>query len=54
MLAANPKQSVDEVWTRLLRTPDRFLHVDPRVFLNPAVTSPEYVDRYSLVEAIHA
>ena len=43
--------NVDEVWTKLLRTPDRFLHVDPKVFLDPAVTSPEYVDRYSPIEA---
>ena len=39
--------SVDDVWTQLLRTPDRFLHVDPKVFLDPSVTSDEYVDRYS-------
>lgn len=39
--------SVDEVWTKLLRTPDRFVHVDPAVFLDPAITSSEYVDRYS-------
>lgn len=39
--------SVDEVWTKLLRTPDRFRHVDPAVFLDLAVTSAEYVDRYS-------
>ena len=39
--------TVDEVWTQLLRTPDRFLHVDPKVFLDPSVTSDEYVDRYS-------
>ncbi len=39
--------SVDEVWTTLLRTPDRFVHVDPAVFLDAAVTSSEYVDRYS-------
>lgn len=39
--------TVDEVWTKLLRTPDRFRHVDPAIFLNPAVTSEEYVDRYS-------
>ncbi|MEX1907155.1 hypothetical protein L6241_02445 [Janibacter sp. Y6] len=39
---------VDEVWSRLLRNPDRFAHVDPAVFLDPAVTSSEYVDRYSL------
>ena len=39
--------TVDEVWAKLLRTPDRFVHVDPKVFLDPAVTSNEYVDRYS-------
>lgn len=39
--------TVDEVWAQLLRTPDRFLHVDPKVFLDPSVTSDEYVDRYS-------
>ncbi|MFW5469507.1 PGN_0703 family putative restriction endonuclease [Knoellia sp. CPCC 206435] len=38
--------SVDEVWTRLLRRPDRFLHLDPAVFLNPSITSVDYVDRY--------
>ena len=43
--------SVDEVWTKLQRTPDRFRHVDPAVFLNPAVTSDDYVDRYSLATA---
>lgn len=39
--------TVDEVWGRLLRTPDRFRHVDPAVFLDEAVTSWDYVDRYS-------
>lgn len=39
--------SVDEVWAKLLRTPDRFHHLDPAVFLDPAVTSAEYIDRYS-------
>lgn len=39
--------TVDEVWEKLLRTPDRFAHVNPTVFLDPAVTSDEYVDRYS-------
>lgn len=46
--------SVDEVWTKLLRTPDRFHHVDPVVFLDPAVTSDEYVDRYSPASAADA
>lgn len=40
--------SVDQVWQRLLRSPDRFVHVDPDVFLSPAITSAEYVDRYSI------
>lgn len=38
--------SVDEVWGNLLRTPNRFVHLDPAVFLDPLVTSAEYVDRY--------
>ncbi|MGY1709106.1 PGN_0703 family putative restriction endonuclease [Geodermatophilus sp. SYSU D00758] len=38
--------TVDEVWTRLLRRPDRFHHLDPAVFCDPAVTSGEYVARY--------
>lgn len=46
--------SVDEVWTKLLRTPDRFHHVDPVVFLDQAVTSDEYVDRYSPAAAAGA
>ena len=43
--------TVDEVWTKLLRAPDRFIHVDPAVFLDPDVTSAEYVARYSLEAA---
>ena len=46
--------SVDEVWAKLLRTPDRFVHVDPAVFLDTAVTSNEYVDRYSPTAASDA
>lgn len=38
--------TVGEVWDRLLRRPDRFTRVDPAVFLDAAVTSPEYVSRY--------
>ena len=38
--------TVDEVWAELLRTPDRFVHVNPAAFIDPAVTSTEYVDRY--------
>lgn len=40
--------TVDEVWATLLRAADRFVHVDPAVFLDPEVTSAEYVARYSL------
>lgn len=39
--------TVDQVWARLLRRADRFQHIDPTVFLDVAVTSPAYVDRYS-------
>jgi hypothetical protein len=39
--------TVDEVWAKLLRAPDRFRHVNPAVFLDASVTSSEYVDRYS-------
>lgn len=39
--------SVDDVWVKLLRNTDRFQHVDPAVFLDEAVTSWDYVDRYS-------
>jgi hypothetical protein len=37
---------VAEVWQRLLRRPDRFTSVDSGVFLDPAVTSRQYVLRY--------
>ncbi len=39
-------QTVDEVWRRMLKDPDRFRHVDPAVFHDPTVTSPEYRARY--------
>ncbi|RYC05653.1 PGN_0703 family putative restriction endonuclease [Nocardioides zhouii] len=38
--------SVSEVWHTLLRRPDRFVTVDPAVFLHGEITSPEYVERY--------
>ena len=38
--------TVDEIWSYLLRARSRFRHVDPRAFLDPAVTSEEYVARY--------
>lgn len=43
--------TVDQVWAKLLRTPDRFVHVDPSFFLDPKVTSPQYVGRYQLPDA---
>lgn len=39
-------ETVDQVWTRLLRQPSRFSHLGPAVFLDPLVTSDEYVARY--------
>ena len=39
-------RTVSEVWQRLLRASDRFVPVDPAVFLDPRVTSAEYVRRY--------
>ncbi|QIK68015.1 hypothetical protein G7072_18180 [Nocardioides sp. HDW12B] len=39
--------TVSEVWQRLLRSPYRFLTVDPRVFHDPEVTSREYALRYA-------
>jgi hypothetical protein len=41
-------QTVDEVWQRMLKDSDRFRHIDPDVFLDPAVTSPEYRARYGV------
>jgi hypothetical protein len=38
--------TVTAVWQRLLRTQDRFVALDSSLFLDPAVTSPEYVLRY--------
>jgi hypothetical protein len=38
--------TVDEVWQSLLRRPERFAHVNPAVFLDPAITSSQYVARY--------
>ncbi|MFC7500474.1 hypothetical protein [Nocardioides sp. GCM10030258] len=38
--------TVSAVWKTLLRHPDRFVTMDPTVFLDPAVTSEHYVDRY--------
>lgn len=51
---ARPEQrslggSVSQVWQRLLTRPDRFLPVDPALFLDPSITSAEYVSRYGTV-----
>jgi hypothetical protein len=39
--------SVSEVWQRLLRRPERFTTMNPAAFLDPALTSREYVLRYA-------
>lgn len=39
--------TVGEVWAKLLRGLDRFVSIDPAVFLDPAITSSEYVARYA-------
>lgn len=39
--------SVSEVWQRLLRRPDRFTTMNPAVFLDPELTSRDYVLRYA-------
>ncbi|MGJ9423865.1 PGN_0703 family putative restriction endonuclease [Aeromicrobium sp. CF3.5] len=39
--------SVDAVWSKLLHSPDRFIHVNPEVFLDESITSWDYIDRYS-------
>lgn len=38
--------TVKEVWERLLRQPDRFVAMDSAVFLDPEITSSDYVERY--------
>lgn len=38
--------TIKEVWRRLLRQPDRFVAMDSAVFLNPEITSSDYVERY--------
>lgn len=40
-------KSVSEVWQKLLRHEDRFESMDSKIFLDPAITSREYVLRYS-------
>lgn len=38
--------TVGEVWASLLARPDRYVEVDNSIFLDPTITSPEYVARY--------
>jgi hypothetical protein len=38
--------TVSEVWHALIRRPDRFVTVDPAVFLDDEITSAEYIERY--------
>jgi hypothetical protein len=38
--------TVKEVWSRLLRHPNRFVPIESGVFLDPLITSAEYIDRY--------
>lgn len=40
--------TVGEIWAWLLASPDRFHHVEPTVFLDPAITSAAYGARYAL------
>lgn len=40
--------TVMDVWGTLLRDPATFVEVDPSVFLDPDVTSDEYVRRYAI------
>lgn len=39
-------ETVSSVWQQLLRTPNRFVSMDPATFLDATITSPEYVSRY--------
>ncbi len=41
--------TVEQVWSRMLRRPDRFVHLDSGAFLDSAVTSAAYVQRYGHV-----
>lgn len=40
-------ENVTEVWSALLRHPDRFLALDSELFLDEDITSPEYALRYA-------
>ncbi len=41
--------TVEQVWSRMLRYADRFVQMDSGAFLDPAVTSAAYVQRYGHV-----
>lgn len=54
---ARPEQralgaSVSKIWQRLLRRPDRFMSVDSAIFLDPHITSHEFVARYGSPSAV--
>lgn len=38
--------TLDQAWRTLLRRPGRLLAIDPAVFLNTAITSQDFADRY--------
>jgi hypothetical protein len=38
--------TVSEVWDQLLRAKDRYVRLDPAIFIDTAITGPDYVDRY--------
>ena len=45
-------ETVDAVWARLNTRHDRYHRLDPAVFLDPAITSDEYVARYTVPEPL--
>jgi hypothetical protein len=47
-------ETVAAVWASMLRRPDRFLSVESSIFLDPAVTSADYVHRYSTLPRGHS
>jgi hypothetical protein len=45
-LAPELGPTVKDVWRQLLRCPDRFVPIDSTLFLDPTITSKDYVERY--------
>jgi hypothetical protein len=45
--------TVKDVWQCLLRLPDRFVPLDSAVFLDPAITSMHYIERYGDALSVH-